>query len=141
MGPLNGIKIIEIAGIGPGPFATMMLADMGAEVLRVDRADKVKDPGVSGDLLARGRRSIGVDLKSPKGVEVVLRLVEKADALFEGFRPGVMERLGLGYEAIRALCHSGGTLAAAMPRCALCGYSTTVTEDPVRSLAPTVSCP
>lgn len=96
MGPLEGIRVIEIAGIGPGPFCGMMLSDMGAEVLRVDRADKVKDPGVSGDLLARGRRSIGVDLKSPKGVEVVLRLVEKADALFEGFRPGVMERLGLG---------------------------------------------
>ena len=79
----------------------MMLADMGAEVLRIDRADRVGEPGINGDLLARGRRSIGVDLKSPAGVEVVLRLLEKADALFEGFRPGVMERLGLGPEVCR----------------------------------------
>ncbi len=96
MGPLEGIRIIEIAGIGPGPFCGMMLSDMGAEVLRIDRADRVREPGVSGDLLARGRKSVGVDLKSPRGVEVVLRLVEKADALFEGFRPGVTERLGIG---------------------------------------------
>ncbi len=98
MGPLKGIRVIEIAGIGPGPFCGMMLSDMGAEVLRIDRADRVREPGVSGDLLARGRRSVGVDLKSPKGVEVVMKLIEKADALFEGFRPGVMERLGLGPE-------------------------------------------
>lgn len=98
MGPLEGIRVIEIAGIGPGPFCGMMLSDMGAEVLRIDRADKVREPGVSGDPLARGRKSIGVDLKSPRGVEVVMKLVEKADALFEGFRPGVMERLGLGPE-------------------------------------------
>ncbi len=98
MGPLEGIRVIEIAGIGPGPFCGMMLSDMGAEVLRVDRADKVREPGVSGDLLARGRRSIGVDLKSPQGVETVFKLIEKADAIFEGFRPGVMERLGLGPE-------------------------------------------
>ena len=96
MGPLQGIRVIEIAGIGPGPFCGMMLSDMGAEVLRIDRADRVQAPGVSGDLLARGRRSVGVNLKSPEGVEVVLKLVEKADAMFEGFRPGVMERLGLG---------------------------------------------
>jgi alpha-methylacyl-CoA racemase len=96
VGPLEGIRIVEIAGIGPGPFCGMMLADMGAEVLRIDRADRVGEPGINGDLLARGRRSVGVDLKSPAGVEVVLRLLEKADALFEGFRPGVMERLGLG---------------------------------------------
>ncbi|MDG2307742.1 MAG: CaiB/BaiF CoA-transferase family protein [Candidatus Binatia bacterium] len=98
MGPLEGIRVIEIAGIGPGPFCGMMLSDMGAEVLRIDRADRVREPGVSGDLLARGRRSVGVDLKSPKGVEVVMKLIEKSDALFEGFRPGVMERLGLGPE-------------------------------------------
>jgi len=99
VGPLSGIKIVEITGIGPGPFCGMMLADMGAEVLRVDRAQSVADepPGrPSLDLLARGRRSIGVDLKHPQGVETVLRLVERADAIFEGFRPGVMERLGLG---------------------------------------------
>jgi len=99
VGPLSGIKIVEITGIGPGPFCGMMLADMGAEVLRVDRAQSVsaEPPGrPSLDLLARGRRSIGVDLKHPQGVETVLRLVERADAILEGFRPGVMERLGLG---------------------------------------------
>ncbi len=99
VGPLSGIKIVEITGIGPGPFCGMMLADMGAELLRVDRAQGVVggDPErPSLDLLARGRRSIGVDLKHPQGVETVLRLVEGADVLFEGFRPGVMERLGLG---------------------------------------------
>ena len=98
-GPLSGIRIIEIAGIGPGPFCAMMLADLGAEVLRVDRAERARLPRPDGpnlDLLNRGRRSVGVDLKSSAGVEVVLRLVEKADALIEGFRPGVMERLGLG---------------------------------------------
>ena len=98
-GPLCGIRIVEIAGIGPGPFCAMMLADLGAEVLRVDRAERARLPRPDGpnlDLLNRGRRSVGVDLKSPAGVEVVLRLVEKADALIEGFRPGVMERLGLG---------------------------------------------
>ncbi len=99
MGPLDGIKVIEIAGIGPGPFAGMMLSDMGAEVLRVDRADRVRgaDPASPPrDPLARNRRSVGVDLKKPEGVETVLRLVEKADVIIEGFRPGVMERLGLG---------------------------------------------
>jgi len=98
-GRLSGIRIIEIAGIGPGPFCAMMLADLGAEVLRVDRAERARLPRPDGpnlDLLNRGRRSVAVDLKSPAGVEVVLRLVEKADALIEGFRPGVMERLGLG---------------------------------------------
>jgi alpha-methylacyl-CoA racemase len=99
-GPLTGYRIIEIAGIGPGPFCGMMLADMGAEVVRVDRAQSVRegaDPSrPSSDLLARGRRSIGIDLKLPEGVETLLRLVESADALFEGFRPGVMERLGVG---------------------------------------------
>ena len=99
MGPLAGITVIELAGIGPGPFCGMMLADMGADVIRVDRAQSVQggDPErPPADLLARGRRSVGVDLKSPDGVEVVLSLVERADALIEGFRPGVTERLGLG---------------------------------------------
>ncbi len=105
MGPLQGVKVIELAGIGPGPFCGMMLADMGAEVLRIDRARNV--PGaerrnMSGDVLGRGRRSVGVDLKHPKGVETVLRLVEQADVLFEGFRPGVVERLGLGPEVCLA---------------------------------------
>jgi alpha-methylacyl-CoA racemase len=98
-GPLNGVKVIEIQGIGPGPFCGMLLADMGAEVLRVDRAQAVVggDPAKPPlDTLARGRRSVGVDLKSPDGVEAVLRLVEQADAFIEGFRPGVTERLGIG---------------------------------------------
>ncbi len=98
-GPLSGVRIIEIAGIGPGPFAAMLLADMGAEVLRVDRAQAVMggDPARPPvDLLNRNRRSIGVDLKNPDGVQTVLRLAEKADAMFEGFRPGVAERLGIG---------------------------------------------
>ena len=98
-GPLRGIRVLEVAGIGPGPFAAMVLADMGADVLRIDRAGSVRggDRGrPSGDLLNRGRRSVGVDLKHPEGVATVLRLVERADVLLEGFRPGVMERLGLG---------------------------------------------
>ena len=100
-GPLAGVKVIEIAGIGPGPFCAMMLADMGADVIRVDRSDRVAggDPSTPpGDVLNRGRRSIGVDLKNPDGVETVLALVEGADALLEGFRPGVAERLGIGPE-------------------------------------------
>ena len=99
MGPLNGVKILEIAGIGPGPFASMMLSDMGAEILRIDRAQSVQggDPDKpSLDFLARGRRSVALDLKNPQGVETLLKLVEGADAILEGFRPGVMERLGLG---------------------------------------------
>src|SRR4029450_6986582 len=99
MGPLAGITVIELAGIGPGPFCGMMLADMGADVIRVDRAQAVQggDPAPPpAALLARARRSVGVDLKSPDGVEVVLSLVERADALIEGFRPGVTERLGIG---------------------------------------------
>jgi len=98
-GPLSGVRIIELQGIGPGPFCGMMLADMGAEVIRVDRAANVpEDPDGPAplDILARGRRSIGVDLKHPDGVATVLRLVESAHGLIEGFRPGVTERLGLG---------------------------------------------
>jgi alpha-methylacyl-CoA racemase len=95
---LSDTKVIEIAGIGPGPFAAMMLADMGAEVIRVDRAGPVGgDPSKPNlEILNRGRRSIGVDLKSPDGVETVLSLIGKANALIEGFRPGVTERLGIG---------------------------------------------
>jgi len=96
-GPLSGFKIIEMAGIGPGPFCGMMLSDLGAEILRIDRADKVRpDAAPNKELLARGRKSIGVNLKTPEGVELVLRLLESADGLIEGYRPGVMERLGLG---------------------------------------------
>jgi alpha-methylacyl-CoA racemase len=99
VGPLQGVKIVELAGIGPGPFAGMLLSDMGADIVRIDRAGQV-NPGVFDkpnlEPLYRGRRSIGVDLKNPEGVELILRLVEQADALFEGYRPGVTERLGLG---------------------------------------------
>jgi alpha-methylacyl-CoA racemase len=102
MGPLEGLKIVELAGIGPGPFCAMLFADMGAEVVRVDRAANVgADTDRDGNdarfnLLARGRPNIAVDLKNPTGVEATLRLIDQADALIEGFRPGVMERLGLG---------------------------------------------
>ena len=96
MGPLAGIKVIELAGIGPGPFCAMLLADLGADIVRVDRIDRAGRRSATGDVLVRGRRSIAVDLKSEDGVATVLRLVERADALLEGFRPGVTERLGLG---------------------------------------------
>ncbi len=98
-GPLAGHRIIEIAGIGPGPFAAMLLADLGAEVIRVERAGAVRGPAPDqphGDVLLRGRRNIAIDLKHPDGVSTLLDLVEHADALIEGFRPGVMERLGIG---------------------------------------------
>ncbi|MGA9277806.1 MAG: CaiB/BaiF CoA-transferase family protein [Ilumatobacter sp.] len=98
-GPLAGHRIIEIAGIGPGPFAAMLLADLGAEVIRVERAGAVRGPAPQqphGDILLRGRRNIAIDLKNPDGVATLLDLVAGADALIEGFRPGVMERLGIG---------------------------------------------
>jgi len=100
MGPLAGYRIIEMAGIGPAPFAAMLLADMGAEVIRIDRREAT-DLGLPGrepkfEVLHRGRRSLCVDVKSDAGRDVVLRLAANADALIEGFRPGVMERLGLG---------------------------------------------
>lgn len=93
-GPLAGVTVIEFQGLGPGPFCGMMLADMGAEVIRIDRAGAV--PWGAGDALGRGRKSLAVDLKKPGAAELILKLVARADALFEGFRPGVMERLGLG---------------------------------------------
>ncbi|KRC54186.1 carnitine dehydratase [Nocardioides sp. Root79] len=98
-GPLTSLRVIELAGIGPGPFAAMMLADMGATVIRIDRADAVpatRPTGAHPDVLNRGRRSIAVDLKSDAGRDLVLDLVETADILIEGYRPGVTERLGLG---------------------------------------------
>ncbi len=94
MGPLKGIKVIEFAGIGPGPFCGMLLSDMGADVIRIDR--KGGRGGSKYDITARGRRSLAFDLKKPEAVEAVLSLIEKADMVQEGFRPGVMERLGLG---------------------------------------------
>jgi alpha-methylacyl-CoA racemase len=95
-GPLKGLRILEFAGIGPGPFCGMLLADLGAEVVRLDR--KEGPPGTRQDFVGRGRRSVVLDLKSPAAVAAALRLIEGADALIEGFRPGVMERLGLGPE-------------------------------------------
>jgi alpha-methylacyl-CoA racemase len=107
MGPLAGYRIVEMAGIGPAPFAAMLLADMGAEVIRVDRREAA-DLGLPGreprfDVLHRGRRSVAVDVRAEAGRAVVQRLAAGADALIEGFRPGVMERLGLGPEELLAL--------------------------------------
>lgn len=104
-GPLAGVRVVEMVGIGPCPFAAMMLADMGAEVIRIDRkATPGEDHpypvlGTRHDVMARGRRSLALDLKKPAGRSAALRLVEGADVLLEGFRPGVMERLGLGPDA------------------------------------------
>jgi alpha-methylacyl-CoA racemase len=95
-GPLSGVKIVEFAGIGPGPFCGMLLSDLGADVVRIDR--KGGGRGSKFDVTARGRRSVALDLKTPEAVEACLTLMERADAAFEGFRPGVMERLGLGPE-------------------------------------------
>ena len=105
MGPLAGFRIIEMAGIGPGPFCGMMLADLGAEIILIDRAAGQTrpiniDPAL--DLTARGRQSLALDLKKPEAIAAVLRLCKNADGLFEGFRPGVMERLGLGPDACMA---------------------------------------
>ena len=103
-GPLDGLKVVEMVGLGPAPFCAMMFADMGAEVIRIDRK---KAGGAAGeqdhrfDLSARGRRSLAIDLKQPGASDTVLQLIDQADVLIEGFRPGVMERLGLGPEA----CH------------------------------------
>ncbi len=105
MGPLSGIKVLEFEAIGPGPFCGMMLSDMGADVLLVERP---QDPGLGvprarwTDVMSRGRRSVTLDLKSPQGVEAALQLADKADALIEGFRPGVMERIGLGPDTLLA---------------------------------------
>ena len=95
-GPLSGLKVVEFAGIGPGPFCGMLLSDLGADVVRIDR--KGAGRGSKFDVTARGRRSVALDLKTPEAVEACLKLMEAADAVFEGFRPGVMERLGLGPE-------------------------------------------
>lgn len=98
MGPLSGIRVLEIASIGPGPFCAMMLSDMGADVIRIDR----KDLAGTGDpklVLNRGRKSLAMDLKNPQAIAAILEMVKHADMLIEGFRPGVMERLGIGPEA------------------------------------------
>jgi alpha-methylacyl-CoA racemase len=102
-GPLAGLRIVEFAGIGPGPFCGMMLADHGAEVIRIDRASGSRggsQPVTSKDVLARGRKSIAIDLKSAEGVALARRIAASADGIIEGFRPGVMERLGLGPEEL-----------------------------------------
>ncbi|WP_433336938.1 CaiB/BaiF CoA transferase family protein [Spirillospora sp. CA-294931] len=104
-GPLSGVRVIELAGIGPGPFAAMLLADLGAEVIRVDRASGAMPGGPlrgGTDFTNRGKRSIAVDLKSEAGRELVLRMAERSDVLLEGFRPGVTERLGLGPDDVLA---------------------------------------
>src|ERR671917_224369 len=99
-GPLAGLRIVEVGSIGPGPFCAMLLADLGADVIRLDRASGAALVGPNADfrteVLHRGRRSVAVDLKNPHGRDVVLELVGNADALLEGFRPGVTERLGIG---------------------------------------------
>jgi alpha-methylacyl-CoA racemase len=96
-GPLSGVRVVEFQGIGPGPFCAMLLSDMGADVVRIDR--KGGAGGAAFDVTSRGRRSVALDLKKPEDVETALALIGKADVLIEGFRPGVMERLGLGPEA------------------------------------------
>ncbi len=93
MGPLAGVRIVEFAGLGPGPFAAMLLSDLGAEVIRIDR--KGARPPHKAEIWCRGRATLALDMKTPEAVEAALRLIEKADALIEGFRPGVMERLGV----------------------------------------------
>jgi len=99
MGPLTGVQVVEIASLAPGPFGCMILSDLGADVLRVDRVERC-GPGAPApsDPLARGRRSAGINLKDPEGLGLLLRLIEGADVLVEGFRPGVAERLGFGPE-------------------------------------------
>ncbi len=105
MGPLSGLRILELAGIGPGPLAAMLLGDMGAEVLRIERpaaGDPLMPLEPRHDVVSRGRRSLALDLKDPEHLAILLRLIDRADGLIEGFRPGVMERLGLGPEACLA---------------------------------------
>ena len=98
---LNGIRVLEFAGLAPGPFAGMMLSDFGAEVIRIDRKAKRRAPAP--DVLGRGKRSISIDLKSPEGTEQVKKLIQTADVLIEPFRPGVMEKLGLGPDVLCAI--------------------------------------
>src|SRR5580698_7560824 len=100
-GPLAGVRALELAGIGPGPFCAMMLADQGATVLRIDRPG-ADNPRPERDLLNRGRQSAVLDLKHPRATDALLRLVDAADVLLEGFRPGVTERMGAGPEVCLA---------------------------------------
>ncbi len=96
MGPLEGVKIIEVGGIGPGPFCGMMLSDMGADIVRIERKGGLSLSEPKYDILTRNRRSVFIDLRKPQGVATALKIIEQVDALQEGFRPGVMEKLGLG---------------------------------------------
>lgn len=98
-GPLSGVRIVEFAGIGPGPFCGMLLADLGADVVRIDRPGDGR-PGRAADIMSRGKRSVGLNLKDPGDVATALNLLDKADGLIEGFRPGVMERNGLGPDVV-----------------------------------------
>lgn len=102
-GPLSGLRVVELAGLAPAPFACTILADLGADVVRIDRVTEGEDVlAMPKDPLLRGRRTIGVNTKTPEGVEVVLRLAERADVFVEGFRPGVTERMGLGPSDVHA---------------------------------------
>ena len=104
-GPLDGVRVVELAGLGPAPFGAMVLADLGADVTTIDRADRAFGADLEsakGMVYGRGRRSIAVDLKSPDGIDVVRRLTDAADVFVEGFRPGVAERLGLGPKDLQA---------------------------------------
>src|ERR1700704_1553644 len=103
MGPLNGVTVVELAGIGPGPFCAMMLADMGARVIRIDAATERSQDYTPNPVLERGRSSIAIDLKSVQGQQIALSLIASADVLVESYRPGVAERLGLGPAQCRAV--------------------------------------
>ncbi|MFI5429842.1 CoA transferase [Aeromicrobium sp. UC242_57] len=140
-GPLHGVRVVELVGIGPGPFAAMMLADLGADVIRVDRpggnAMQVAPP--QQDILGRGRPSVAVDLKNPRGIEVVLDLVSSADILIEGLRPGVTERLGLGpaecHDRNPALVYGRMTgWGQSGPFSQAAGHDMTTSPSPVRSI-------
>ena len=98
MGPLNGYRIVEMAGLGPAPFCAMLLSDMGADVVRIDREGGSNPLDLKIDVLNRGRRSVALNLKTPEGIATAFALIARADAVIEGYRPGVMERLGLGPE-------------------------------------------
>ena len=112
MGPLDGIAVIEVASLAPGPFGCMILADLGADVLRVDRAELCgPDAAAPADPLSRGRRSVGINLKDAEGIGLLLSLAESADVLVEGFRPGVAERLGFGPGAVRGAQPAAGLRA------------------------------
>ena len=102
-GPLSSVRVIEFAGIGPGPHAAMLLADLGADVIRVQRPGDLPKEGRNADVLLRGRRVVEANLKNPADRETILALISQADVIIEGFRPGVMERLGFGPDDLEAV--------------------------------------